>query len=224
MSTTPLPIIASMAATDNSTFGLNCTLPAPSPVSGGNPGNAGSYSNSYVDVPYADSYWANHYNAVASAQWFALTVSQKAFALIAACRLIETIRFTTATRLRDDYPLLYDRHSGTFIQLNDQLSPIKFYYYQRLQFPRNLDRDILDGTLFIPEPICMAQCEQAVYLLTVDTSAIAARLQGVVEDVTYVGSIHLRQNFVQGGSTFSPVALDMARPYMLTSTHPVRRQ
>lgn len=222
--TPSFPLIASMAPTDNSTFGLNCTLPAPSPVSGGNPGNAGAYSNSYVDIPYANNYWANHYNQTAAAVWSGLQPQQQAFALIAACRVLETIRFTVVTRLRDDYPMLFDRRSGTFVQLNDQLLPIKFYYYQRLQFPRNLDRDIIDGTLYIPEPICMAQCEQAVYLIGLDTSSMQSRMQGVVQDVTYVGNIHLRQNYVQGGTTLSPVAREMCRPYMLTTSHEIRRQ
>src|ERR1700675_4761813 len=101
---------------------------------------ADMYANSYITVAYADDYWSNHYNSTKAAQWLALNTGQKGNLLIQACRTIETARFTENVRLRDGYPLLYDRRTRVVVQLNDQIQPVKYYYYQRLQFPRNLDR------------------------------------------------------------------------------------
>ena len=185
---------------------------------------ADQYSNSYVDVPYCDLYWSQHWNTVGAAQWAQLLSAQKVSLLIQACRILETVRFTALKQLRAPLPLRYDRHSRLVMTLEDQPVPTKWLWTQRLQFPRNLDHDFNTGGLYVPEPIMMAQCEQAVYSLNFDTTSIANRLQGVTQDIMYVGNIHLRQNLVQGGSEFSPRAMEMCRPYFLATTYEVRRQ
>jgi len=184
---------------------------------------ADQFSNSYVDAAYCDAYWAQHYSAVKASQWAALVDGQKVSLLIAACRVLETARFTCLKTLRKTLPHRYDRHSRLVMTLEDQPMPTKWLWTQRLQFPRNLDHDFNTGALYIPEPVMMAQCEQAVYTLNFDDTAIANRLQGVVEDITNIGNIHLRQNYVQGGSQFSPAALELIRPYLLSTSAEVRR-
>lgn len=182
------------------------------------------FANSYADVAYCTDYWTNHFDQTKAAQWTALAEPQQERLLIQACRVIETARFTESSRLRDNYNLVYDRRTRLVVQLNDQIQPVKYYYYQRLQFPRNIDRNIETGALFVPEPILMAQCEQTVYLLNFDDTSIANRMQGVTNDSTQVDTIRLRQTIVAGGSMFSPLAFEYCRPFFLKSTYQTRRQ
>lgn len=184
----------------------------------------GLESNSYVDVPYFIDYWTNHYNATLSAQVLALTAIQKTYLLVRSCRIIESLRFTRPVS-RTDYQLRYNRLTGTVVDMSYLTrEPVKFAYYQKLQFPRNLDIHIEDGTFIIPESILMAQCEQAAYLLNFDETAIANRLQGITLDKTGVGrqQVDLTQEYGQNGSMISPMAYEFLRAYLL-STQKVRR-
>jgi len=183
-----------------------------------------AYANSYVDVAYADDYWDNHWNSTKSDQWNALDTTVKERLLIQACRVIETARFTVNVRLRDGYPLYYDRRTHIVAQLNDQILPVKYYFYQRLQFPRNLDRDINSGALYVPEPVMLAQCEQAVYTINFDDTALANRMQGITHDNTSIGNIRVRQEYTGDGSMWSPVALEYVKPYLLKTSYEMRRQ
>lgn len=176
----------------------------------------GIYSNSYVDVAYCDNYFLNHYSATKAAQWAALTETQKITLLIAACRTIETARFTLRIPT-SEFNLHYDYRTRTVLNLSLYTDPIKYYYYQRLQFPRNLDIDVITGQLYIPEPILNAQCEQAIYTLNFDESALASRMQGIVNDTVSIGKgqIHLNQEYVGQGSAFAPMAAEMCRTYFV---------
>ena len=107
------------------------------------------YANSYVDVAYCDAYWLQHYNAVKASQWAALGAPQKISLLVAACRVIETARFTAPAYLRRPLQLDYSRRTRTVITMADRLTPAKWLYTQRLQYPRNLDVDLTDGHLFV---------------------------------------------------------------------------
>lgn len=183
------------------------------------------YANSYIDVAYADDYWASHFSSTKAAQWAALSTDQKTNLLIEACRVIETARFTENVRLQNaSYPLIYDRRRRVVLQINQDLLPVKFYYLQRLQFPRNLDRDVTTGNTYIPEPLMMAQAEQTVYTLNYDDTAAANRMSGVTQDSITVGNIRLHQTYVADASMWSPMALEYARPFMLKTSHQLRRQ
>jgi len=174
-----------------------------------------STSNSYVDTDYASDYWENHFSAAKAAQWAALGDDQQAQLLVQACRVIETARYTHFVSV-SEYTLHYDSASGQVIDLALTAEPVKYYYNQKLQFPRNLDVDDA-GKLYIPEPVKMAQCEQAIYLLNFDETAMANRLQGVVSDSVSVGrgQIHLNQQYVSEGSSFAPMALEFVRPFFV---------
>ena len=184
---------------------------------------ADKYANSYVDVAYCDDFWLNHYSATKALAWAGLSSAQKTSLLIKACRVIETARFTVFSRVKDWRPLYYDRRTHIVAQLNDNILPVKYFYYQSLQFPRNLDRDIDSGALYIPEPVMLAQCEQTVYSLNFDDTALSNRMQGVVQDQTSVGSIHLFQTYTADGSEFCPQALEYVKPFLLKSSYEVRR-
>jgi hypothetical protein len=179
---------------------------------------SGSASNSYVDVAYCDDYWANHILTQRAALWAALTNSQKINLLIRACGVVETLRFTSTRSLPQGYELSYDRRLHEVIALNKDITPVRFFYYQKLQFPRNLDRDFLTGQSFVPEPVKIAQCEQAGYLLSFDESALSASLQGISHDQAKVGSLSTRQNLRQDGTSIAPMALEQVRPYLLKSS------
>lgn len=177
----------------------------------------GLESNSYADSFYLEDYWTNHYNATLGAQVLALSNQQQNYLLVRACRVIESLRFTRPLS-RMDYQLRYNRLTGTVVDMAYLTrEPVKWAYFQKLQFPRNLDVHIEDGTFIIPEPVMMAQCEQAAYLLNLDETAIANRLQGITMDKVGVGrqQIDLTQEYAGNGSMISPMAYEMLRPYLL---------
>lgn len=183
---------------------------------------ASEISNTYCTAAFADAYWSNDYRSANVAQWAALTDAQKTNLLIQACKVIETARFTVPVTL-PQYAMHYDRRTRLVLSLNLTRTPVKFYYYQRLQFPRNLDVYYLTpptgaalGDLYIPEDILIAQCEQAMYLMNLDQSALSTRLQGVLVNKIVVGNnaVGLTQEFATVGSMFSPMALEILRPYM----------
>lgn len=175
-------------------------------------------TNSYVDVAYADDYFSNHWDSTLSAAWDGLDDQPKANLLVAACRVIESGRFTNII-VRTDWRFHRYYNRLTMQVMNFQLlrEPVKFYFYQMLQFPRNLDIDPTNGQLYIPEAIKMAQCEQAIYMLTFDQSALSNRLQGVTNDTISIGrgQIHLNQQYGAEGSMFAPVSFEMIKPYLV---------
>lgn len=183
---------------------------------------ASEISNSYTTVAFANAYWANDYRSANVAQWAALANSAKTNLMIQACKVIETARFTVPVTL-PQYAMHYDRRTHLVLSLNLTRTPVKFYYYQRLQFPRNLDVYYLTpptgaalGDLYIPEDILIAQCEQAMYMLNLDQTALANRIQGVVTNKVVLGNnaVGLTQEYTTIGSMFSPMALEIVRPYM----------
>jgi len=175
-------------------------------------------SNSYVDLAYANDYWTGHFSATKAAQWAALSDQQKTTLLIQATRILETARYTHFVPI-SEYQLHYDRITGQVLDISMNRAPVRYYYYQKLQFPRNLDIDPITQELYIQPGVQMAQCEQAIYLLNFDESAIATRLQGIVSDALSIGrgQVHTQQQFVAEGSSFAPMALEMIRPFFVKS-------
>lgn len=191
---------------------------------------AGETANSYCSLDYADAYWTAHYNATLSAQWLALAEPQKIMLLVQACRSIERIRFVIPTTL-PNYALHYDRRSGKVVDLNLSRDPVRYYYYQKLQFPRNLDIYYEQappptpiGSLYMREEPMNAQCEQAVYLLNVDTSAVANKLMGITLETIGLGKQQIQQTQQYGGNgtLLSPVAVEIVSPLMVRNGRLVR--
>lgn len=181
-------------------------------------------ANSYCDVNYADDYFLAHYDSVKAAAWDNLGDDQKTQALVQATRILETARFTNPVTL-DQYAMYYERRTGLILQLDLTREPVKLMWTQRLQFPRNLDRDWnANGNSYIPESILMAQCEQAIYLVSYDETAVSNRLKGVVNDTVGIGNaIHLNQEYGATGSAFAPMALEYCRTFFLSTGSRHRR-
>lgn len=187
---------------------------------------SGDKANSYVDVAYADSYWSGHYTLASQTAWTALTTNQKTSALIAATRVLETVKFTERKVNYFDYKYFYDRIAGVARPVYDEPTiPVKYDWYQALQFPRNLDVDKTTGASYIIEPVKMAQCEQALYMTTVDSTALVNTMQGLISDSIKVGNISIRQKFSESkvGTLLSPNALQILSPYMIRSGAVLRR-
>lgn len=179
-------------------------------------------ANSYIDATYCDEYWAQHYSSTKAALWAALTSAQKTMLLIQSCRAIERLRFTVSRTNRNEFEWRHTKTPGLVAQYVTSTTPIKDNYTQSLQFPRNLDRDDA-GALFIPEPIKLAQCEQAVYLISFDESVIAARLQGVDQERTSVGSVSVYQSLSGSGTALAPMALEYVGPFLVRTSSSLRR-
>lgn len=190
---------------------------------------AGELSNSYCDVAFADDYWTNHFSATKAAQWAALSATQKVRLLIQACKIIEGVRFTVPITL-PDYALHYDRRTGKVLDINLTRNPVKYFYYQKLQFPRNLDvyyetvpTDSQEnalahlGDIYMREEPQIAQCEQAIYTLNFDETSYSNRLQGITLDTLGLGRQQLAQTQEYGttGSMLAPMAAEILRPLMV---------
>lgn len=180
-------------------------------------------ANSYIDVAYCDDYWNSHFDSVSSAQWLTLTAAQKNQLLVKACRILETMHFTEPVDPLSDYHLVYDSRNQQIRSVKTNYGrPQKYNYYQHLQFPRTFDV-YADGTLYIPEEIMMAQCEQAVYVLNFDPTIISNRMQGVTHDSINVGGVAVSQKLDPNGSMVSPVAYQMCKPFLIKQNMRLQR-
>lgn len=176
-------------------------------------------SNSYCNITYAATYWAEHYDSIKAAQWAALTNTQQQRLLIKACQVIEGLRFTIPITL-PEYAIHYDRHTGKVLDLSLTRQPVKFFYYQRLQFPRNLDVYYFTpptGETYMRQELKDAQCEQAIYLLNFDESALANRIMGLTLEKISVGkgAVATTQEYGAAGSSLSPTAYEFVRPLVV---------
>jgi len=184
---------------------------------------SGEFANSYVDTSYADDYWRMHFSTIKAEQWAALSDDQKTILLVNACGITETARYTVSVEL-PSYALHYDSKTQLVRSFNTSRTPVKYAYNQNLQFPRNFDVSTTTGDTYIPDSAMRAQCEQALYLLTLDESGMASRLQGVVRDQMSIGKgqISVSQEYAAAGSMFSPIALEILRPYMVKGGRTLR--
>jgi hypothetical protein len=152
-----------------------------------------------------------------------LTEPQKITLLTAACRSIERIRFVYPQTL-PNYAIHYDRRTGKVMDLNLSRDPVRYYYYQKLQFPRNLDIYYEQappgtplGSLYMREEPMNAQCEQAMYLLNADTTPLANKMMGVTLDTLTVGKgqITTTQQYGGTGTLLSPIAVEILSGLMV---------
>lgn len=180
---------------------------------------AGTNANSYIDQDFADSYWSGHYSSTKAALWAGMSDDQKTTLLISSTRIIDTARYTNLLPY-SEYMMHYDYRSHKIMDITQTMEPCKYYYYQKLQFPRNLDLDPTTGALFIPIQVQMAVCEQAIYLLSFDESVLSARLQGLGSDTLSVGKgqLHTSQTYTTSGTTFAPMAMELVRPYFVSGS------
>jgi hypothetical protein len=150
---------------------------------------AGEFSNSYVDITYADQFFEADSDTARNDAWSALGDDQKQRLLVQATYAIEAFRFTYNSYYRDqNYE--YDSRSQKVIRISVDHDPVRYDASQNLQFPRNFDINLNTGLPYIPEPIKMAQCEQALYTVTFDNSSIVKVTGGIKsEEVEIAGQI-----------------------------------
>lgn len=174
------------------------------------------YANSFCSVAYADSYFASHYRPAYATQWQALSADQKAQLLIQATADIEQYKFVESQSIPRFHwfvdPTALPGRSRLLV-LNPTNQPIKYNYYQALQFPRNIDYKS-DGTIFIPPHIQMAECEQAIYRLNFDETILSNARQGLSINSAKVGGISIYQHVGSGGDNLAPSALSFIKPYL----------
>lgn len=181
------------------------------------------YANSYADVAYADEYWTQHWDINSAAQWNALTADQKAALLVRSCRILEGLRFTEPVDSLAEFHLVYDTRNQQIRSAKTNFGrPQKYWIQQKLQFPRTLEVH-MNGDIFVPEEILFAQCEQCVYLLNLDTSVLANRLQGVSHDMLSVGGVQFSQKIEAKGSLLSPISYSFCKPYILKTNLRIQR-
>lgn len=184
---------------------------------------AGERSNSYITADDFTAYWTNHFNLTLAATMLALTVPQIEMLLVQACRTIESIHFTEPVDPLADYHLVYDSRQQQIRSVKTNYGrPQKYNYFQFLQFPRTLDI-YQDGTLYIPYPIQAAQCEQAAYLYSFDTTVIEDGLQGLDRQAINVGGVSISQHIRTKGSMICASAYNMVKPFIINQNMRLQR-
>lgn len=177
----------------------------------------GANSNSYATVSYANAFFAGHFSLAKTAAWNALSTARKESALRRACQQIETLKFLDNEYGSGPLPfaLIIDNHYDLTVH--------KLYAEQRLQFPRNIDIDSAN-VAFVPTDIMDAQCEQAVFLLSVDEASAVSMQNGIVEEAVTAGDVKAYTRYAEGkqASFVSPVSVELLRPYFRNSSR-VRR-
>lgn len=184
---------------------------------------SGEYSNSYIDVAYADEYFEEHFDSAKTDAWGLLGDGQKQTLLVQATLIIEQYKFTYVLERRE-LSLHYDPQTGTVHDFLSVTYPVKYTWNQNLQFPRNLDVDSASGITYIPEAVKVALCEQAITLRSFSASNTTKVMSGIKsEEVELPGPIRKATTYQDGStvSTFitsasvSPLALQYLTPYML---------
>lgn len=176
-------------------------------------------ANSYCDIDFADDYFLNHVVTANNDLWSVLDDDKKAQLLVQACYHIEQLKFTIPTNIFPfDAQLQYNNLTHTFFY-SEPATPgvaVKYTSLQSLQFPRNID--MRSSGVFIPERILIAQCEQAIYLATFDSSVLSSTMQGVRSDILQAAGITISQRLEPGGTTVSPLVMSYVNPYILRRT------
>lgn len=178
----------------------------------------GPTSNSYVTVNEANVYFANHYLTAKSTVWAALTQPRKESALKRACQQIETLRVLDDELSAGRLPI------ELVIDYGYDLIIHRAEIDQKLQFPRNLDLDTT-GEPYVLQDVKDSQCEQAVYLMSFDDTALITSTQGILEEAVTAGAVKSYTKYAEGRppTYLSPMAIELMRPYLRTSGR-LRRQ
>lgn len=193
---------------------------------------SGEYANSYVDIAYADEYFADHFDATKTATWEALGDGQKQSLLVQAALIIEQFKYTYVLERRE-LTLHYDSQTGLVHDFIHVQYPVRYAWNQNLQFPRNLDVDSVTGDTYIPEAVKIAQCEQAIALknfTSTDLATTSAKILAGIksEEVELPGPIRKATTYQDGvtvsssgtaslTASVSSQALQYLSPYMLTA-------
>lgn len=178
---------------------------------------SGENANSYVTRAYANTYFADHYVADKVALWDTFTDSQKDLLLIHAT--IFGLENIVCVGKRQDLSLgelEYIPNVGVGIFYLDSSTPIPYSAYQALQFPRNVDISS-NGTIFIPEDVKVAQCEQAIHLAGQDEEVLQNSFNGLKSESISIATIKFSQDFDTNRQTssISPTVFQLLKKYTL---------
>lgn len=172
----------------------------------------GENSDSYVTVNEATTFFNNHYITAKKTAWAALTQPQKESALKRACQQLETLRVLDDELSTGRLPI------ALMIDYGYDLSLHRAEINQRLQFPRNIDIDS-SNVPFVPQEVKDSQCEQAVYLLSFDDTALVTSTQGIVEEAVTAGAVKSYTRYSEGHAPtyLAPMVVELMRPFLRTS-------
>ena len=174
----------------------------------------GENSNSYVTVSEALTFFNNHYITSKRTAWLALTAPQRESVLKRACQQLETLKVLDDELSSGRIPV------ELTIEFGWDLSIHRAEEHQRLQFPRNLDIDS-SNNIFIPQEVKDSQCEQAVYLLAFDDTALITGTQGILEEAVTAGAVKSYTKYAGSAGNaptyLSPMVIELMRPFLRTS-------
>lgn len=160
---------------------------------------SGAASNSYVTVIEADDYFAGHFVLAKATLWSGLSEAQKKTLLRLGASIVESLPMEDNAE--------YRRVSS-----------------QSLTFPRNVDH--ASGVFFVPQDVKDAQCEQAVYLATMDEANMVAQMQGIWEESVSADGVSTRTTYSGGGgsaSMLSPFTFALLKSYVRRGSSTLRR-
>jgi hypothetical protein len=164
-------------------------------------------ANSYVTLQEADDYFDAHYLTAKTTAWATLSDAQKESALKRGCQIIDELRVLDTELGFGSLPLvLVPRNSY-------ELTIHRLGFNQALNFPRNIDIDDTN-TGIVPVNVKDAQCEQAIYFLSLDDAPMNSRMSGVGDETVSAGPVRIHQSFKDGGSSLAPMAWDLMRKYI----------
>lgn len=173
-------------------------------------------ATSYVDVEWANTYFASHWNQASSDLWSTKSSQQKERALLSAMSVIESLRVL-------DYEYAAGKLPLALIAEHYDLTVHRAEVGQRLQFPRNVDIDYTTGDTFIRQEVMEAQCEQAVYLMTMDPAALVAQAQGIDNELVSVGPIRTHTQYTGRGGMIAPMANQLMMEFIRPTARRFRR-
>lgn len=176
----------------------------------------GSASNTYVTQVEADDFFANHYSTAKSTLWASLNAAQKESVLKRGCQVLDSLRVLDTEIGSGALPIALVQRDTYDLTLH------RLAVGQKLNFPRNIDLvpNSIDG--LIPQEVKDAQCEQAIYLLAFDDSAMSTRLQGISDQSVAAGNVRIHTTIKEGGTFMAPLVIELMRPF-LRPTKKIRR-
>lgn len=175
----------------------------------------GSASNSYVTRAEATTYFANHYSLSKSVAWAALTITQQDAALLRATQIVDGIRVLDTELGSGALPVALVAHDMYDLTIHRQMVG------QILSFPRNIDLDI-NSAAFIPQAVKDSECEQAIFLIAFDDSALQTQMQGILSESVQAGPVSTSTHYGAAGaagSYVSPIVMELMHPFI----RPTRR-
>lgn len=155
--------------------------------------------NSYVDISYADSYFAGR---LYTDEWDNADIATKEKALITACRRIERLQFKGIKADPENQILQFPR----------ALPSVGMPLYPSEKRFNNLDytlRYIVQDK--VPDEVKAAQCEEALALLKYGNST-RAKLQE--QNVVQVDFGSVSEEYKGLGKLFSKEAYELLKPYL----------